>query len=1213
MNTIRQFKLPETLEHDLQNTGTYLIEASAGTGKTYTIERLFLWLVVERQMEVKQILVVTFTEAATEELKGRIRALLRKGIDILDGQKGDSFFDALLGRHSSGEARNRLLDALRDFDEAAIFTIHGFCMRTLQESAFESGSLFDTELVPDQKPILQETVEDFWRTHFYDASPMFVAYLIATVKHPRHLTDIVGNRISHPDIRVLPPTPMPERTEELEKAFADACAAVRTAWPEAKAEVKGLLCENPALNKARYKPASVIQWMDSMEAYLAAETPSPVLFDKFHKFTSQEITSAAKKGKTAPAHPFFDLCGNLLAAHDELKTAYDTSVMAYKIQLFDEVIRSLKQRKTANNIQSFDDLLLDLRAALRRPGGEILIRNIRNKYQAALIDEFQDTDPVQYEIFKTLFDADTHLLFLIGDPKQAIYGFRGADIFAYMEAARLSPNRYTLTHNWRSEPNLIQAVNTVFSAHPCPFVYEEIPFLPVAVPDERPPGQVSLTLDGASPPPLQIWTITPEDDAKPVNKGEAREQIIRAVSAEIVRLLQMGREKKAMLGDRPLRPGDIAVLVRENAEANMMKAALSDCHVPSVLHSTGDVFDTHEAEEMEYLLSAIANAGEEMRVRTALTTDMLGVSGEMLDVLTRDDLQWEARLIDFADYRRLWETHGFIRMFRRLLEKEKVLPRLMALNDGERRCTNVLHLGELLHQADVRRKIGMAGLVKWLVEQRHSAEQRTEEHPLRLESDENAIRLVTMHKSKGLEYPVVFCPFTWSSPKSGPPVIFHDESDQRRLTLDLGSDQVQVHDRLAQKEQLAENLRLMYVALTRARNRCYLVWGRMNTAEASAPAYLFHTPDADPDDVVAAVKKRFSSLKNSPDLLGELNEVLAGPGSAIGITPLPEAPKRSYVPDTDPAFSIACRHFPKAVSNEFQVSSFSSLVSGRRYSAEIADYDATISRAGTPLQTDSADGLPSPERAEYTIFTFPKGARAGNCLHNIFEVLDFTETDRETIAALVTEHLQRYRFEEEWSETITDMVQKVLSSPLDPRRNRQLTLSRVKPSDRLNELEFYFPLRIISPPLIRTLFLNYGAADMPDNVPDRIGSLGFSRMKGYMKGFIDLVFQYDGRFYLVDWKSNWLGDRVTDYGPGALQRTMETELYVLQYHIYTLALHQYLTARLPGYRYADHFGGVYYLFLRGIDPVTGPDYGIFRDRPSEQFVDALQESMILTQ
>ena len=1207
--------------------GTNLIEASAGTGKTYAIAGLFLRLILEKNLSINEILVVTFTVPATEELKDRIRIKLREAIEAFNGARiADSFLIDLVRRHTDPKTALRNLgEALRSFDQAAIFTIHGFCRRILHENAFESGSLFDTELVTDQENLKREIVDDFWRTHFYTASSLFVNYAINKKFNSENLLSLLANRHAQPYLKIIPQVDIPD-TSAQEKGFLNIFNKTRKAWQSSRAEVEKILTDDEGLNRSKYSKAKIPVWIRCMDDVMSTGGNNPILFQNFKKFTSSEINGAVKNDHILPSHPFFELCERLREKQGELEKIFNQRLMGLKVALFHYVHDELIKRKGEKNIQFFDDLLLKVYRALQETDGEALARAIGNKFRAALIDEFQDTDPIQYAIFMKVFGSKKNTLFLIGDPKQAIYSFRGADIFAYMDAAGDVESRFTLGKNWRSDPDLITAINTIFTKVDRPFVYEEIPFQSVAPAANK--GSESLIIDNKKESPLHLWfldanKITKSDKA--INKTQARELISKAVANEISRLISLGRSDRALLGKNPLREGDIAVLVRTHYEAHTMQKALAALNIPSVLYTTENLFDSHEALEMERVMAGISEPNNAGLLKAALTTDMMGVKGEELDDLIQEEAGWEKWLVKFRHYHDLWGNHGFIQMFRHLLVQEKILTRLMPLPDGERRNTNLLHLAEVLHQTSIERRLCMAGLLKWLSEQRDPSTPRLDEHQLRLESDENAVKLATVHKSKGLEYPVVFCPFGWAGSKikkNNNPFTFHDSLNHMRLTLDLGSPAMDENRILAEKEELAENLRLLYVALTRARSRCYFVWGRFRDAETSAPAYLFHQQGSwKGENVVHSAEERLKSLSDE-DMRAELKILVDASDGIIRLSEMPTETREKYSPLPDKKVVLSSRTFSGNIDRQWHISSFTSLVSGQQYGAELADHDAInpparhrhdlrdLKEAGGPHTYSQKDFEESIiEEGPSGIFSFPRGTKAGTCLHDIFEHLDFVQKDTSVIKKLVSNKLIEYGFELIWQETLYDMIRKVLSVPLEPERS-DFTLSHIRSQDRINELGFYFPLKSISTKKLNNIFAKYAGPELSKDFPERIERLDFTPVRGFMRGFIDMVFQFQGQFYLIDWKSNLLGSGLEYYDQTGLAKAMKDELYSIQCHIYTVALNQYLRLRLPCYTYETHFGGAYYIFLRGVDPNKGTEFGIYRERPSGKFINKLCTNLI---
>jgi len=1217
---------------DLANSplsGINLIEASAGTGKTYTIAGLFLRLILEKQLLPEQILVVTFTKAATAELKDRIRNKLTQAkTAFLKGSSPDIFIGALIQKHQNqARALQLLQDALVDFDKAAVYTIHGFCQRILHENAFETRSLFDTELVTDPSRLTHEIADDFWRKHFYNMPPEFISYAFKKVSGPKYFIKLLAHKKT-PEIKIIPELTLPALASLDD--YRKICRRLRSTWSDSKERVLKLL-KDPALSgtiygslKAKSKQTAlsrrdlkVLSMAEAMDRYVDTNFTTFPLFKDFEKFTSIKLSASTRKNHVPPTHAIFDICDELFHKSADLEAEMEKYFLFLKAECFKFADRELATRKEKTNIQFFDDLLLTVKKALADQDGSALTQAIRHRYKAALVDEFQDTDTVQYAIFSRIFASKQSALFMIGDPKQSIYSFRGADIFSYMKASRQADSKYTLIENWRSNPRLITAINTIFSNIKTPFVFNEIPF------EEGVSGKKSAADKGEAP--LTIWYLL-SDNNKPINKAAAISMIARAVAAEISRIIAPGSKSEAPLdpalkggacrarsgqsdhGREIVKPGDIAVLVRTNRQAQIIKDHISAKRIPAVLYSAGNIFDSHEALEMERILAGIAEPGNERLLRSALVTDLLGVPGQKIDSQSEDPLWWETRFGAFRRYCRLWQQYGFIRMFRLFMAREKVRGRLLTFPDGERRLTNVLHLAEILHQESVARQPGITGLIKWLSAQRHTEIFDPEVHQLRLESDEQAVKIVTIHKSKGLEYPIVFCPFGWEgSLIKGQEVAFHDKAEDHKLTLDLNSDQNSQHTAGAQNELLAENLRLLYVALTRAQKYCYLIWGRFKAAETSALAYLLHSSRNQLDDInskdsVVTLQSRVAAMKDE-ELLADLKQLVSRSDGTIELLPLSledEGEDYSHKPPEDQHFY---RQFSEKIDTTWKISSYSYLISKRLPDEALPDRDAyhDSGRSVLPYQRDLPDFS--------DIFSFPRGTRAGIFFHDIFEHLDFASRDPEHQKNLVVEKLKAYGFDLKWQDPVCAMLKKVLAAPLQL-ENTSLTLSDVQDKDRINEMEFYFPLNALTPQKLQRIFKVHGNAEISTDFPEQIGKLSFPLSQGFMKGYIDLILHTNGSYVLLDWKSNFLGSRLEDYNQSALNQTMNNDYYILQYHLYVLALHQYLLKRVPGYRYETDFGGVFYFFIRGVDPVQGPDFGIYKDLPSPDIVNALGKALI---
>ncbi|MEM1180609.1 MAG: exodeoxyribonuclease V subunit beta [Acidobacteriota bacterium] len=1177
--------------------GSTLIEASAGTGKTYCLTGLVLRALLEGQVDgARQLLVVTFTNAATDELVGRIRTALTTAKDVFDGRRPapDPFFQGLLDRHGGPSGRKVLRDALLDIDDLTVATIHGFCKRVLDEAAFEGGLPFDLDLVESDEDLWLNASRDVWRRLL--ASPEITGSALAALLAERRLEpgsfrdDYVEWR-RHPRTRIAPePLDVAEAVAQLDAARRAAKGRFdRVRWRLALSRVKfragQSLAEPQRLRSTLYAFATYLS--TGQDGLWALESLAP------------SALRAAVDKASQPAHE--RLPGS--AEVDRLHGAVEAVIHAVRFFVLEEVDHRFSTAKRRTATHAFDDLLRQLQSALAHPShGRRLRRAVRGRYQMALIDEFQDTDLVQYDIFRRLFGDGP--LILVGDPKQAIYRFRGADVFAYLGAKREADRRYTLNRNWRSGESLVAAVNAIFLGAERPFVEADIPY-PEA---EAAPAAAGRVLEGDGPASL-IWHYLERES----RTERAENRILGATAREVARLLSAGLDigttpspgpsgspavvdssDVSAIHARPLRPRDLAVLVRTNAQAQRMQERLRELGVPAVLGRSGDIYHSDELEECLRVLDAVLQPSHSGKLRAACSTVLWGDRAEDLQRLAHDDKAFAARVHAFDGYRRMWFEKGFIVMMETLLSEQKVRPRLAGLVRGERRLTNLQHAIELAHQADHEHHLSPASLVAWLRAQRQTPTYDRSAVELRLESDDEAVQLVTVHKSKGLEYEVVFCPFLWQArPVDREPVLVHESPE--RLVYDCGSERLGRHLQMAEAERLAEDLRLVYVALTRARRRCYVAWGPIGRGPRSAKsglAWLLHRRQRAMGEVDSA-RRVADGLNEAADRadswLADLRELVAEYPELMEVRPLDEDVEvESWRGDDELPLHFEAATLRPGVADlrqipAWRIASFSSLTRGVAH--EVPD------RADLDSSPASRRRDPTPQG----LFAFARGARAGDCLHRLLERLDFTRwRDAETVA-LVKQELDRARLSGAGShareappdydpeKAVLEMVRRVMTCALPG----GVRLEAVDRASRLVEWQFYAPLASNSPRHLASLFERHARSEWSEDYARRLAGLSEHSVEGFLTGFVDLVFEHRGRWYLIDWKSNHLGDHIEDYNQPAMHRAMAEHHYFLQAHLYAVALNRFLALHIPNWDYGEHFGGAYYLFLRGVDGDPG--------------------------
>ncbi|BCS95855.1 RecBCD enzyme subunit RecB [Desulfoluna limicola] len=1162
--------------------GRNLIEASAGTGKTYTIAALYLRLVVEEKLSVDRILVVTFTEAATQELAERIRLRLRDALAVVEGTPPeDPLYKSLFpdGKDLT-ETAERLRTALRNFDEAAIFTIHGFCRRLLSDHAFESGSPLDMELVTDLSQMKLRAVQDYYRKMVEGATPLYAAWLKDRKILPESLAAFLSFSTPLSRIAFLPEGE-PVDPSDTEARFSDIMGRARQVWEAEQESALGIIASDPALNRNKYRKGVEKKAGAAAGALFSGSIPFGEIKD-LEKLSLSTLSGATKKGKAVAENPLFGVMDDLIEALEELKAVYERNHIAHLISLARYVDASMASEKERAGIMGFDDLLSRVAGALTAEGGTDLARGVGTNYDAALIDEFQDTDPEQYEIFDRLFSETT--LFMIGDPKQAIYGFRGADIFAYLRAAGEAQMGYTLDVNYRSTRGMVRAVNTLFSRGASPFLFDRIQFAPVK--SAGGDDEETLTIDSEPVSPLMVQRF--EAGEKALSKEAAQNLCTDLCGTEMVRLLRLGREGRAMMGKAPLSEKDVAVIVRTNDQARMVKNHLTSLGVHAVLYSSGNIFDSLEAEELALFLAACQRPWRLSLVKAALATCMMGLDATEIRSLGESTSELERWSVFFVELHILWKEEGFMRMIRRFIREQGGYERLVGLTDGERRVTNMQHLTGLLHRESISRRLTPEGLLRWLSRMRDPASIRLDEHQLQLESDRTAVQIVTIHKSKGLEYGVVFLPFPFMGYRQSKGGALYHEGESS-LVYDAGSDELEEHMALAEGEALAEELRLLYVALTRARHHMVIPWGRVNGWERSAMARLLHAQESgNAQDAAALV-----ATVGETEVATHLHELETASDGAITVC-LCEQEEASPLSFDETRIELAqARHFEGRLPDPRVVTSFSGLASSGKESRE-ADYDAWAHKK--PDDDTPAEG----------IFAFPKGAAAGTFMHTLFENIPF-DADEEAREAACHEMTTRHGYDADlWNGAISGMVGEVLVTPLEA-FGTPFTLAEVPEARRLHEMEFTFPLKRITPGALKEVLdrWGYGYTDVGELAME---GLSFSPIQGYLKGFVDLIFQVGEGFGIIDWKSNHLGNSPERYHKKALAQAMSDHHYGLQYLLYTVALNRHLSLKLgESYDYDTHMAGSWYIFLRGVD---GSGNGIFFDRPAEGCIRELDALLI---
>lgn len=1217
--------------------GSRLIEASAGTGKTYTISGLYLRLLLgdglSEPLSCEQILVVTFTNAATEELRDRIRRRIQVAFKCFLGLEiNDPFVQALYDKTPESEraiALRRFDLALKSLDEAAIFTIHGFCQRILADLAFESSLLFESDFTLDDSEFLHHAVRDFWREACYPL-PEYLAQIIASeFGDPDGLVKQLRALLGASEAKPLKPV---QPFTRLAESLSQSVQRFKLAWPRGRDALLELLHSLP-LNGQRFGKASdnypkLAEMFDQLDNFIAFGHGLPPL--KVLEALSLSELKLNKGGvlPSASEAPLLDHMEQLAALINAIKPAFLYSAK----QGISERFAKQKQQK---NVLTPDDLLTTLAAAMQA-NPDTLPKAVASRFPVALIDEFQDTDPLQFAIFSGIYQTrlgieaqnstavepkartDSKLsLLMIGDPKQAIYAFRGADIYTYIEARRQTQAHYFLDTNYRSSRNLVAGVNHLFAQHPNPFISQSIPFDRVKTPASAATKQlVESTANSAA---LRLKLLREGETG--LNKASARQTLAEDTAAEITRLLTEAANGQCHTPKGPLIAKDIAILVRDRNEAAVMKTALSKRQIGAVFLSRDSVFDTVEAREMVLILRALASPKDERALRSALATALLGYSAEQIHAFNQDEEQRQMLLEQFFALHQIWQKRGIMPALLSLANATHMVARLLQTpsftatadqdseepdeaSNGERRLTDFRHLAELLQQKATEID-GISALLNWY-EQQLIDNTGADEQQLRLESEQNLVQIVTIHKSKGLEYPVCFIPFVSlarDNRRRPTPMLYHrtDADGAQELVWDIeGTDEGWEQ---AKQETLAEDLRLLYVALTRPVYLCYLYIanhsrmlkaGIKSQLHETAIGYLLGITDADCD---------FARLHNAAQAL--LNSVESN-AQAISVECVADniADSKLHTGEMQ-SHTLNARNVTRQYRTPWRVGSYSGLVKNAPHAKASPGADDEVSAvfgaepANSLSESSWQDSADMPQLPLLNRFSFERGANAGSFMHLVLELIDFTQAEIDLPRELPKAMLQ-YGIAPEWQTVLKDWYMEILQAPLalmaqdNQLINPDLCLAALAPQHTLVEMEFYLPLNQLRDAELNQLLGQFGYDT----------ALHFDELQGMLKGFIDLTFEYQGKFYIADYKSNHLGDTIQAYHYGTLKQAISDHRYDLQYILYSLALHRYLAMRLQNYDYDTHIGGCYYLFLRGMS-VQYPGFGVYYDKPPKALILAL--------
>ncbi|MEX1011206.1 MAG: exodeoxyribonuclease V subunit beta [Balneolaceae bacterium] len=1176
-----------------------LIEASAGTGKTYTLTSLWIRFIIEQKVQPEQLLVVTFTRRATRELRERILDRLRDSLAVL--QKGsadgrEAFFQDLIDFCRNRTDVVEILErAIRYFDRAKVLTIHGYCQRVLQEEAILTASPFDL-VVDTSDSYIGEVVESIWREEIdrlgsSKAGTILLDRLMSRYGSPEKLLKNLKEVSGFPSV-VIETGPLPDM-ESIPERYLGILQEWAAMWKERREELCSQIHDSHIKSAARYTDSRC----SHLDRYIFDEAMMGRPPDALRFFIRSWVLDPKNwKNGYEPfgEDPFFDLSQELYDLNSEMGQVLNGWLRG----IIKRAGALLAERRNTSDEASFDELLLRLYDALNHPvHGETLALRLRSETPVAMVDEFQDTDPVQYAIFDKIYPRgmDDSRLLMIGDPKQSIYRFRGADLYAYLAARKgLSEDAlFRLDFNYRSDTPLVSAVNELFSYRPDPFLEKEILYSPVSVPAAQ--TGIDSVHTGLGESALDVvFTI---DEGQ--NVSNLKELAFRWACDEVVNWIENGRSGTAQINGSSLKPNDIAILVLDNRSAERLKGMLSRRGVDAITYTKESVFESDEARILSSLFKAVLNPDNSTAVNNLLFSGLFGRNLAELMEMQKSEIAWRELVEMLTELLECWRERGVMAMIRRLLTGKGAIGQAAGFQRGERMITNLEHLAELCSISEREDRLDPAALSHWF--ERNMEEKRGfEDDKLLLESDRDLVMISTVHGSKGLEYPLVICPDLWSVRRpneridSRPIVGYYDLGKEYQFTANLenrGSEGRQRAARRSMIEECSEEVRKSYVALTRAKYKCKLFWGSHSRSHYSGLGALLLGRDRVERSIGEYLglpgyneKSEFGVEDYARvwrDMARRCHSITVGEydneddEESVNVVPPDEA-------ETAP-LQLKKIELPVRIVPGKSIFSFTSLLQSTS-AYEEADYEQW-QETGFLLNKETVGEV------SQTIFGFPKGASAGIVVHKLFEHPDFDFRDPSNYERIASEILDKYAFDPVWSPVLADMMRAVRGADFG-----SLRLEEVSPCNMIREMEFHLP----SSPVSGDELIN-----MIRGGPSNTSGWGSDLdIEGFLTGFVDLIVRFEGRYYILDYKSNWLGKSVEEYGTDSLAGEVTESGYDLQYHLYLLAVRRYLQSTLPDFEYDRHFGGVLYLFVRGMR--QGSNMGVYRDRPDRTLLDLLE-------
>lgn len=1142
---------------DLPLNGKVLIESSAGTGKTFTIIMVCLRLILgintkyiyKKPLSIKKILILTYTHYGSLEIKKKLYEKIN--ILLISCIKKKCLDNTLLKIfkkiNNFKKSIKILLKTKTQINNTSIFTIHVFCKKILDMHTLEFKIPLKYKLLENKLILYKQSVINFWRKYFYKLDFNITKYILYKIKTPDNLFKIIAPWLDGQFPKFLN-KPIKKESILLEKfkEIINIINNIKIEWNNKKNEIISIILSSK-INKRIYNKRNLSIWCNKITDWVN-EINTTEFSPKSLKYFRKNIIDKDKQIKYIHKYKIFNLIENFFK---KKKILYNY-IISFALIKTRKIINKEKKYK---NIICFDDLINIINKSIKNKNFKEISKEISKKYPVTIIDEFQDTDYSQFKIFDNIYKKkNIFTLLLVGDPKQSIYDFRNADIFSYIKITSKIKKKIKLLTNWRSSYNTINGINKLFSKVNQPFILNDIKYIPSKYNTKN--SNLSFILHDKIQPAINIWYTKKQEN----NSTNDKITIAKKCAYKICSWLNYSKINKATITNKnnvslPICKSDITILVNNSNEAKIICKVFEKNNLSTLyISKKNNIYSTKEAKDILTILKTIIHPEDINKLKNSLITNLIKVKMLEIKQIKINEKKHYKFIKIFKYYSEIWKKFGIISLFNIMLVNFNLVQKNNILNNNEQKIINILHIGELLHKVYYKIK-DENNLVNYLEQKILNNKKTNKNEQIRYNNLDNKIKVMTIHQAKGLEFPIVWIPFILGENKFNKNIYHNRNNFKKTFTCKKNI--------LMEEELLSERIRKFYVAITRSIYNCNVVikLTKLNKeTDLKKKNELNHLINKKTNNFKKYLMKFKKEFKNNEIIVNHF-----------------KTKKNIYLDNKKQVKKLKKIYYLTRILNNIpKINSFSSI------------------KKQKPNFFNSYIKNKISKNNILTPHTFPKGKYYGKFLHKILENINF---NKQINFNFIKYEIKNIELNEKWTPIIINWLKTILNKPLN---NKNICLSNITENEYKKEITFHIKIKkYITKKLFNKIIQNY------DCISAQAPLISFNKLSGILTGAIDMIFCWKNKYYIIDYKSNWLGENKNSYSNKKIINIIINNRYDIQYQIYSLALHKYLKMKIKNYKFKKNFGGVFYLFIRGINNEN--KNGIFFKKINVKFINKLNK------